>query len=360
MDLVNQTPAPAYAVLTTGIPEDGPRMGMIVAKATFTFDAEGGVELDTQNPHPLYDSDEATELGLLPGDSLPRRDSAFEVILLGKAHAPWGRPVPSMTVRLSVGEVARSMAVFGERAWRPDGGMGSPEPFTEMPLVYERAFGGTAEVHLDEDTTLQVQDPINPLGRGFDADTRALEMGRGIGVPDGYPLLAVDRALPNLEDPGALIRSRQDAPDPVGWATVPMGMGLGSLRHIRELQEYGEIRDPRRSEIELYHRAHPHWVIDLPQAGAGVILEGLTPEGQIQFRLPELRVVADYVMGKRNGTRELAPQMLVLLPEERRFYLVYRNAFTAEVEPDMERSFRLRLEKGWYRYPDGAGTRGAE
>lgn len=360
MELVNQTPVPAYTVLTTGIPEDGPRIGMTVAKATFTFDSKGGVELDTQNPHPLYDSDEKTELGLLPADSLPRRDMAFEVILLGKAHAPEGRPVSSMTVRLTVGEVSRSIAVFGDRSWGSDGWMGNPEPFTEMPLVYERAFGGTAEVHLDEATTLQLQDPINPLGRGFDADTRAWEVAGGIGVPKGYPLLAVDRALPNLEDPDALIRSRQDAPDPVGWATVPMGMGLGSLRHIRELQEHGEIRDPRRSEIELYHRAHPHWVMGLPSAGAEVILEGLTPEGQIGFRLPELRMVADYVLGERMGTRELVPQMLVLLPEERRFYLVYRKAFTAEVEPDMERSFRLRLDEGWYQYPGGADGEGAK
>lgn len=359
MELVNQTAVPADAVLSTGIPEDGPRIGVIVAKATFTVDPKGTVELDTQEPHPLYDSDEETELGLLPGDSLPRRDPAFEVILLGRAHAPGRRPVPSMTVRLTVGEVSRSIAVFGERSWGPDGWPGSPEPFTTMPLVYGRAFGGTADIHLDDATSLEVQDPINPLGRGFDADTRAVEMARGLGVPEGYPLLAVDRGLPNLEDPNALIESPQDAPDPVGWATVPMGMGLGNLRHIRELTETGEVRDPRRAEIELYHRAHPSWVIGLPSAGAEVTMEGLTPKGHLGFRLPELRVVADYVLGDRSGTRELAPQMLVLLPEERRFYIVYRNAFTAEVEPEMERSFRLRLAEGWYRYPDGTGARGA-
>jgi hypothetical protein len=57
--------------------------------------------------------------------------------------------------------------------------------------------------------------------------------------------------------------------------------------------------------------------------------------------------VADYVLGGRSGTRELVPQLLMLLPEARRFYLVYRASFTMEVQPEIERAFRLRLAEGW-------------
>lgn len=358
MELVNQTAAPARALVTTGAPDDGPRIGMIVAKATFSYNGNGQVELDTQAPHPLYDADVETEFGLLPADVLPRRDPAFEVILLGAAHAPGGRAVPSMVVRLTVGNVSRSIAVFGERSWQPDGIMGRPAPFATMPLVYERAFGGRAQVYLDESTTVEVQDPINPLGRGFDGDSKAWQMAEAIGVAPGYPLLSFDRSLPNLEDPAALISSPQSTPDPACWATVPMGLGLANLRHIRELQEHGEVRDPRRAEIELYHRAHPSWVIPLVPAGSEVRLEGLQPHGEVRFRLPALRIHADYLLGERRGTRELAPQMLVLLPEENRFYVVYRSSFSVEVEPSMERSFRMRLDEGWYRYADGTSAGG--
>ena len=42
-----------------------------------------------------------------------------------------------------------------------------------------------------------------------------------------------------------------------------------------------------------------------------------------------------------SGSQELCPQMLVLLPEERRLYLVYRGLL-----PHAPRA-RLRLESGW-------------
>ena len=52
--------------------------------------------------------------------------------------------------------------------------------------------------------------------------------------------------------------------------------------------------------------------------------------------------------GDRRGSRELAPQLFALLPDENRAYIVYRSHFNAQVEEDMERSFRLRLEEGWF------------
>jgi hypothetical protein len=59
-------------------------------------------------------------------------------------------------------------------------------------------------------------------------------------------------------------------------------------------------------------------------------------------------VLADYVAADRRGTRELVPQLLVLLPEERAFYLVFRHGFDLRHTPTAERTMRLRLEPGWY------------
>lgn len=361
MELVNSTPLPADVTVTTGLDPEGTRIGMIVAKATFTF-GEDGVEPDTQDPYALFDEDEETELGLLPADLLPRRDPAFEVVLLGVAHAPEGRPVPSMTVRLSVGARSRSMAVFGDRWWNTYGQPMEPEPFARMPLTWNRAFGGTAEAWFDEHTSLDVRDPMNPLGRGFDAEARARELAEALEPPETYPRLEDrDRPLPNLEAIEQRIASPTDAPDPECWATVPMDIGFSQIRTIREIEEHGRIRNPRQAEVRVYHRAHPDWVTSLPEAGAPVRLEGLTPEGITEFRLPRLRVLADYVLGDRTGTRELRPHLLALLPEERRFYLVFREAFTLDVDPSMERSFRLRRETGWFpREGDGSGAERGE
>ncbi|HUN80811.1 MAG TPA: hypothetical protein VMV81_04800, partial [Phycisphaerae bacterium] len=77
------------------------------------------------------------------------------------------------------------------------------------------------------------------------------------------------------------------------------------------------------------------------------------------FPLPALRLVADYVAGEKSGARELAPHLLMLLPEEKRFYIVYRTAFTMVVQPESERGFRLRLENGWFQYAGGMAASGS-
>jgi len=120
LDLVNRTPL-AAALLVTDPLDGGPRLGILVAKATFTIGADQQLELDTEAPLPVLADDEETDLGLIPRDDLPREDEAFEVILLGKAHTPGGRNALRMAVKLQVGEVRRELAVFGDRVWQGQG-----------------------------------------------------------------------------------------------------------------------------------------------------------------------------------------------------------------------------------------------
>ena len=63
--------------------------------------------------------------------------------------------------------------------------------------------------------------------------------------------------------------------------------------------------------------------------------------------MTKLSVAADFTFGDVTGTRILQPQMLVLLPEEERFYLVYRRTFQLAPHSGIECSFRLRLENAW-------------
>ncbi len=65
------------------------------------------------------------------------------VLLTGHAHAPAGRAVPSMSVRLGISRekpvIDKTLHVFGARA---AANASTISPFQKMPLVYERAFGG--------------------------------------------------------------------------------------------------------------------------------------------------------------------------------------------------------------------------
>ena len=75
-----------------------------------------------------------------------------DVVLVGEAWAPKGRPVPSSLVSVKVGALRKVIQVFGDRRWK--GGSSSqpssPEPFLRMPLTYERAYGGVHAVDASE------------------------------------------------------------------------------------------------------------------------------------------------------------------------------------------------------------------
>jgi len=367
--LVNNTPIPAKLIVSeiSGM-ED--RFGMVAAKVTYTFDNQGNVEIDTQEPFPLFDNDEETELGLLPRDDFPRKDPVFEVILLGSAWAPIGKSVEWMTVALTVGRHKRRLAVFGDRQWVRESSLGlfsdgkgrisRPKPFTRMPLTYERAFGGSCEVFLDKDSAITISNPMNSRGRGFDVEPIAKGISKQFYTAKGYPIFDKTRWLPNIENPDQMIKKWDDTPTPACWSTVPMDTGIHAKRSVDMSDISIDQKAPLSSDFPqslpladgAFHRASPEWIIDTPQHGAQVILEGLTPEGMVKFVLPPLRVLVDYIIGEDSGARDLIPQMLALLPDEKRFYIVYRYLFNVDYQPGMERSMRLRFQEGCWTVPD--------
>lgn len=361
MDLVNNTPLAAKVFLGhTG--DETLRNGMVVAKATYRFDASGAISLEADAPFPIFEDDHPTALGLLPRDNLPRLDTSFEVILLGSAHAPGGKAVDRMKVSLQVGDVRRDLMVWGDRVWQGEGDdatISAPVPFIRMPLTWARAFGGTTEVLIDQDAPVDIAHPLNPEGRGIDPLPAAAALSRQINAPDDYPRCSKSRLLPNLEDPKEPISQWDDNPSPICWAAVPFSSGIQGMRMLEA--PAGETADPLASLSEgltlkktAFHRAHPLWVISPPGRDTSVVLHGLSMQEKISFSLPTLRATADYVVGERQGIRQLNPCALVILAEQHLFYLLFRHDFTMPFHPKEERCMRLCIKNGWFT-DDGGG-----
>ncbi len=359
MKLFNSTPVPARLLTNPELARGELGIGTLTAKATFRFDRRGRIELDTQNPFPLFDADRPHPVGLLPTDRPACRGDRFEVMLLGHAYAAHGRALESLRVALEVGDERREIQVVGDRHWVQRRGQAAyltpPVPFERMPLSYERSFGGSCGVQLDEHTVMDVWDPVNRRGRGFDAQARAVALAATLGAPAGYPRLLADRRdAPNLEHPNALVVSPTDAPEPVGWAPAYPDIAVQHLGVLRRLAAHANspLPPPQASAEDpdaTFFRAHSDLVLSLPAPGAHVRLENLLPDVPvIEFALPTLRVVADYVIYGRTGERDLRPYALVLLPDEAAFYLCYGVPFTFEKGPASERAFRLRTASGWF------------
>lgn len=113
--------------------------------------------------------------------------SRGEVLLHATAH-PYGGEATACSVRVCLGSIDKTLYVVGDRHWH-HGAPSPPKPFVEMPITWERAYGGPE---------------FQPNPRGIGAPAR--------GSPDGRP-------LPNVEDPRHLLMSPRDRVE------LPAGFG---------------------------------------------------------------------------------------------------------------------------------------
>jgi hypothetical protein len=129
---------------------------------------------------------------------------ATDVLLVGHAYAPHGRATTCVDVSLAAGSLRKTVRVVGDRVWLRSG-LGpvasEPAPFTAMPLVWERAFGGTDVVG-----GVPHAEARNPVGAGY-------------REPDGTRPLDL-LPLPNLEDPASPVTSPALGPTPACFAPI--------------------------------------------------------------------------------------------------------------------------------------------
>ncbi len=145
-----------------------------------------------------------------------------DFVIQGSAHAPGGQPAEKMEVSVEIGRMFKRIAVFGRRfiQWRPGANprIIPPEPFTEMPLTYENAYGGIDwRVFVDkrDSSPIQLQlqfdhpgmYPRNPFGKGYIVE----------------PEEVTGMEMPNLEDPEDLLApERLIVKDPKMWFNQPL------------------------------------------------------------------------------------------------------------------------------------------
>lgn len=188
-----------HATDKSGVPVAVP-----VTKATFAIVGNKLVLAEKQQPISLA--------GLpygKPGESSYRYEPEYayfkpntDVILIANAICPEGAGVQT-TVEFSAGPLRQSALVFGDRFWYRGflgPSLSGPEPFSSMPLIYERAFGGWDRHHTDPSQHIPFRP--NPVGVGFQPDFTP--------GTDQLP-------LPNVENPADLVSSLNSRPAPVGF-----------------------------------------------------------------------------------------------------------------------------------------------
>lgn len=164
MKLVNHTPW-SHVLFERG-DAHGRRFTVLVFQGVFAIDNGELLPLPSQPPVPLVDQflGDPSTTGLARAGAIATQKPRSDVSVLAFARA--SRPLPRWNVSLRIGQLQHALQVRGlHHWWRDDDGawqLSEPEPCTEVPLVYERAFGGRFEVDGEV-----VRERRNPLGTGF-------------------------------------------------------------------------------------------------------------------------------------------------------------------------------------------------
>jgi hypothetical protein len=322
LELFNLTPYVADRFL--GMDADGLERLVVVVKATYTLEdvPSGGRPRLAATQQPLVVADqyagEPDASSLLQASEIVATKPSADYAILGCAYPKGGRPAPEALVSVRVGPLRKGLLAIGERVWvKTLGSIGptAPRPFSRLPLVYERAYGGK-----DPSTTPAAWWPDNPVGIGF--RTKASR-------------LPVDGArLPNLEDPAARFTAPNErtrtvclSPIPPSWSSRARHAGTFDQRWRRQRMPL----PPSDFDARFHHAVPPDQVLPgFLAGGEPIVLAGVRPEGGYGFALPALHPEISIQVG---GAREAPPvqcDTLVVDCEAQRLTLVARASLVVQ------------------------------
>jgi hypothetical protein len=202
-----------------GSDDTGQPIFSVLVKRTYDL-LPGKMLVPTAGQLPLREVDEYWEPD--PERSTVRYESelaAFktctDVVVVGKAYAPYGKPAATFEAAIEVGNCRKAIRVFGNRqcvyrtAAVPQ--FTDPVPVSEVELRYEKAYGGSDRLGSDGEVFAY---PRNRLGTGFAIENRHEKVH---GLP-----------LPQLEDPDDLLTpDRVIVGEPCNWHQQPLPANLG-------------------------------------------------------------------------------------------------------------------------------------
>lgn len=331
----------------SGQTPDGNHILSILVKRTYNI-IPGGTCVRAQTDERIYSGDEYYKDPMnssvkFESDYIPWKN-ATDVVLNGKAYAPDSSPVREMLVSLSVGEAKKELYIVGDRTcvFRPftDPAFTEPDPFTEMEIRYERAFGG---IDIYSDTSMQLPCPRNHLGKGFVVKNKRRSI-------DGLE-------LPNIEDPENIIHpgnivcgdmrnwSGQPSPQSLGWLAKfwqprasLAGIMPADLALTQKLRDAYAALIPKNQKLlfeqtklktmdfAFFNGASPDLSFPYLKGDEEISCVNLTPEGDLTFRLPGKRPEIEIDIGFGGQHPEAVLHTIMIRMEERQIDMLWRSA----------------------------------
>jgi hypothetical protein len=318
--LHNHTPFAAERTIV--VDENGARHWVVVVKGTFDIRRDGSVARSEEQVEPKV----APEYNGEDGQSSLRYEQDLiaakprtDIYVNGQAHAPGGRLTTKVTVGLQTPLGNKALVVHGDRVWERSltGQLepSLPRPFVQMPIVYERAFGGFDQQ--DPDPTAHRLYDKNPVGTGF-FTSRAHRR---------------DRLLPNVERPGAPLED-----EPAGYGALSSHWEPRLRLHGTYDARWLETRKPlvaadydpqARQCAPADQQAGPHL-----RGGERFGLVNLDPTGSLSFALPKHYFAFTTFVGPRRHEHRAKLDTVIIEPDHPRVLVVWHSSLACHHEID--------------------------
>ena len=320
MELINATRM--VAGYTMGIEPSGRELLVVVIKGTF--------QLSRTSDEPLRLAEEQLPLVMAdtftgePGLSAPicevdfaPRKKRCDVLLIGSAYAPGGRPTTRVQVGLHVNGITKSFAVVGHRHWRAGPASISPsdpEPFAVLPFSYDTAFGGMDNKH--EDSSKHAAFMRNPVGKGFHKHLRS-------DWVDGAPLPNTEELNRPVTEPNGNFAPMSFGPIGRGWEPRYRYAGTYDQNWLDNIFPFL----PSDFDEQYYQAAPLDQQVNGPLGGREVTLLNVTADGRRSLTIPSFEAPV-HIFPKRGDRENLNATLdtMVLEPDRERLTMTWRVA----------------------------------
>lgn len=307
MEIVNNTSFPHLLFRTSTEVKDKVAASINVR---VTYDViNGELKVSPEQSWPISATPFKSEFGTLAGDFVYER-GGVDLFIFGKAIAPGNIPTRKMLVSIFLKDkINHSLLVYGNRFWE-SGILGlsisTPEPFLEMPLTLENAFGG-----YDEWDGLQIPCPLNSFGKGF---IWQKETAKG-------------KALPNIENPDKQITSWKDKPSPTG--VVPTTFCEERIMKSTNPNEKIE----KFINPVFYNTAFYPMIASKILPGEIIKINGVTAQGDYNIEIPTAAVGVSLQFGDKYFDREFYVDQIGIEPQKNKAFITYKYAFNYTIRP---------------------------
>lgn len=310
--LTNRTP---YAAERNWVRDKtGVHHWLVAVKATFDLAPTGKLTLADQQPAPqlapAFRGDAASTSLIFDSDLLGIKP-ATDVLLEACAHAPQGKPAPSVPVGLRVADIEKTLLVHGTRVYYK-GAFGlttsKPLPFASRPIVYEWAFGGADRSH--SDPRKHRIDMRNPVGKGFAPSMDTLN----------------EQPAHSIEYPGANAAKAGPAGfGPIASFWSPRVERAGTYDATWEKTKKPLLPEDYDDRFALCSPDDQRSARPL-RGGELVGIVNLTPQGSLRFELPKLRPTFRTRFGSRSEEHPPLLSVVHIATEPMKVALVWQTS----------------------------------